>query len=361
MSQVQYISANEAAEKWNISHRRVNTLCSENRIPNVVKIGQMWLIPVDSEKPIDGRTKKYDNLIKAKPFVKWAGGKGQLLPDIRTFYPTGMGTTIKRYCEPMVGAGAVLFDVVNSFDMEEVIINDANINLINTYRIIQKQVDSLIDLLDEMEEQYLSLDQDEQKSFFYKKREQFNKLIMSPNTDNSLLRAALFIFLNKTCFNGLYRVNKRGEFNVPIGSYKKPTICDKENLLQISNKLNSVTITDGDYSTIKSKVDSSTFVYFDPPYRPLSKTASFTAYGADSFTDEQQIQLGKFIISLAERDVKVMASNSDPKNTDEMDNFFDDLYAPLSIHRLSANRAINSKGSGRGKINELLITSYEVE
>lgn len=171
-----------------------------------------------------------------------------------------------------------------------------------------------------------------------------------------MLRAALFIYLNKTCFNGLYRVNSKGLYNVPIGSYKNPKICDVDTLKKASKLLQRVTILTGDYASIENVVDEKTLVYFDPPYRPLTKTAAFTSYIAEDFNDEEQIRLAEFIKSL--NTAKIMASNSDPKNVDENDEFFDDLYAGFNINRVPANRAINSKGKGRGKINEILITNY---
>ena len=185
----------------------------------------------------------------------------------------------------------------------------------------------------------------------------YNALI-SQKKNNSTLRAALFIYLNKTCFNGLYRVNRHGAFNVPMGSYKNPNICNIDNLLLVSNKLQSVNILNGDYKDTENMIDEHTFVYFDPPYRPLSKTSEFTSYNETEFNDDNQRELAKYIKALAEKGAKVIASNSDPKNTNPDDDFFDELYKPLEIHRISAKRSINSKKDGRGKISELLITSY---
>lgn len=351
-----YMTASTAAEKWNISHRRVITLCQENRIPNVTMLGNMWIIPSDATKPIDGRTLRYEKKITAKPFIKWAGGKGQLLPTIRNFYPSGLGTSIKKYCEPMVGAGAVLFDVLNTYEMDEVYICDTNIQLINVYKVIQSNVKELISLLLEYENEHLSKDDEERKEYYYQQREQFNLEIQNSSDSNSLIRAGLFIYLNKTCFNGLYRVNKKGLYNVPMGSYKNPKICDADNLQRASELLQGVTIMQGDYSSVKDKIDENTFAYFDPPYRPLTKTAEFTSYNAEDFNDKEQIRLSEFVKSISF--AKVMASNSDPKNTDENDNFFDDLYSGFNINRVYANRAINSKAEKRGKISELLITNY---
>lgn len=351
-----YMTANDAAEKWGISHRRVITLCNENRIPDVAMLGNMWIIPIEATKPTDGRTTRYDKKNPAKPFIKWAGGKGQLLTTIRKFYPTKMGTDIRKYCEPMVGAGAVLFDVLNTYEMDEVYICDTNVELMNAYKVVKDYPQELIDLLSNYEIEHLSTEGESRKEYYYQKRAQFNDEMQKPTKQNSVLRAALFIYLNKTCFNGLYRVNRKGLFNVPIGSYKRPTICDAENIKKTSELLQGVTILTGDYTTIEQYIDEQTFVYFDPPYRPLTKTAEFTSYTADDFNDEDQIKLGEFIKSLGT--AKVMASNSDPHNVDEEDNFFDDLYDGMNINRVSAIRAINSKGNSRGKIHELLITNY---
>lgn len=351
-----YMTASEAAEKWSISHRRVITLCQENRIPDVAMLGNMWIIPKDATKPIDGRTTRYNKKTPAKPFVKWAGGKGQLLPTIRKFYPPQMGTTIRKYCEPMVGAGAVLFDILNTYEMDEVYICDTNVELVNVYKAVKQNVDKLIEMLLKYEDEHLKKDDGGRKEYYYQQRDLFNTEIQKSDESNTLLRAALFIYLNKTCFNGLYRVNRKGLYNVPMGAYKNPKICDIENLKRTSELLQNVTILTGDYTSIENVVDEHTLVYFDPPYRPLTKTAEFTSYNADNFDDNAQIRLAEFIKSLEV--AKVIASNSDPKNVDENDEFFDELYAGLNINRVSANRAINSKSKGRGKVKELLITNY---
>lgn len=351
-----YMTAKDAAEKWSISRRRVITLCQENRIPDVAMLGNMWIIPIEAVKPVDGRTTRYDKKNPAKPFIKWAGGKGQLLPTIRKMYPPKMGTEIRKYCEPMVGAGAVLFDVLNTYEMDEVYICDTNVELMNTYTVVRDNPQKLIKLLSEYESKHIPLQDDDRKEYYYQQRERFNTEMQKPTKKNSILRAALFIYLNKTCFNGLYRVNRKGLFNVPMGSYKKPTICDAENIKKTSELLQGVTILTGDYECIKDYVDENTYVYFDPPYRPLNKTSEFTSYTANDFNDDDQIRLAEFIKSLNKP--KVMASNSDPHNVDEADDFLDDLYEGLNINRVSAIRAINSKGKGRGKINELLITNY---
>lgn len=290
-------------------------------------------------------------LTSAKPFIKWAGGKSQLLDDIREKYPE----QIERYCEPFVGGGAVLLDVLSNFRPKEVLINDINAELINTYLQIKTDVEELIAMLSAMQEGFWAKSDAERKVMYLAKRERFNDLKVNGDDQVNLEKAALFIFLNKTCFNGLYRVNSKGQFNVPIGSYKKPPICDSENLRKVNELLQDVEIQCGDYSKCADFIDSNTFVYIDPPYRPLTATASFTSYSEYEFGDEQQIELSRFVDEISAKGAKVVASNSDPKNADESDCFFDDLYSSYTIIRVSAKRMINSKASGRGSINELLI------
>lgn len=209
-----------------------------------------------------------------------------------------------------------------------------------------------------MQTTYWDADADERKRLYSKKRSRFNELMTTKNEDRNLEKAALFIFLNKTCFNGLYRVNHKGLFNVPMGSYKKPPICDAEHLNTISNLLQGVEIKCGAYTECADFIKKDTFVYIDPPYRPLSATASFTAYSENEFGNNEQIELGKFIDDITQKGAKVVASNSDPKNSDENEGFFDNLYSRYSIRRVAAKRMINSKGNSRGSINELLISNY---
>jgi len=294
--------------------------------------------------------------VNAKPFVKWAGGKGQILNEIRKKYPGELGVKITKYAEPFIGGGAVLFDVLNNYKLDEVYISDINQELINTYMAIRDSVDELIDLLHGYETKYLSTNTDERKNIYYAKRDMFNAL--KRDGGKALELAALFIFLNRTCFNGLYRVNAKGGFNVPQGSYGSPCICDKENLLAISKKLKNVTIVCGDYKLSTNFIDNKTFAYFDPPYRPLSTTANFTSYSQDGFCDTAQAELASFIDNMSRNGAHIVASNSDPKNVNEHDNFFDILYSAHKISRIQASRAINSNGARRGKINELLIASW---
>lgn len=352
-----YMTANEAAEKWNISHRRVLTLCKENRITDVAMLGNMWIIPIDAKKPEDARTLRYNTTEKKiKPFLKWAGGKGQLLHEIQKYYP--FNNEITKYAEPFVGGGAVLFDILAKYDLEEIYISDINVELINTYTIIRDNVNELIEMLYVLQNEFVPLNEEERKFYYAKKRERFNVLKVNVDTNENIEKAALMIFLNKTCFNGLYRVNKKGQFNVPMGAYKNPLICDEENLRLVSEKLQDVTIVCGDYREAADFIDEKTFVYFDPPYRPLTETSGFTAYTENLFNDAEQIELAKFVDLMDKKGAKIVISNSDPKNTNPEDKFFDNIYVNHNIKRVEANRMINSKGAARGKIKELLISNF---
>lgn len=350
-----FISAKEAAEKWNISQRRVSVLCSENRINGAMMVGNMWIIPSNAEKPIDKRTVRYEKSksVTLKPFVKWVGGKSQLVEQIEKMLPTDGEKVLIKYAEPMVGGGALFFSILSKYDFEELYISDINAELINAYQAVKNDVENLIAKLNEMQMLFLPMDENGRKYFYYTVRERFNSTTLTEETATE--KAAQFIFLNKTCFNGLYRVNRKGQFNVPMGAYKNPTICDDENLRNIHEALQNVTIVCGDYSMSKSFIDKDTFVYLDPPYRPISETSAFTAYNTDAFDDNEQIRLAKFIDEINLSGAKIVLSNSDPKNVNEDDNFFDDLYKNYKINRVEASRAINSKGDKRGKINELLI------
>ncbi len=356
---MEFISAGEAADKWGISQRRVAVLCSENRIDNATKVGNMWIIPATAEKPLDARSVRYiqNDGKKVKPFLKWAGGKGQLISEIEKHYPFEDGK-ITKYAEPFVGGGAVLFDILSKYNLEKVYISDINTELINTYRIIRDDVDELVSMLTAMQSKFLPKNTDERKKYYLSKRERFNDLKINGNEKTNIEKAALMIFLNKTCFNGLFRVNKKGLFNVPMGSYKNPMICDEDNLRAVSEKLWNVTIVCGDYRESADFIDEKTFVYFDPPYRPITETASFTAYTENLFNDEEQINLARFVDDMHIKGARVLVSNSDPKNIDKNDNFFDDIYSSHKIKRVEANRMINCNSEARGKVKELLISNF---
>lgn len=294
-----------------------------------------------------------------RPFVKWAGGKGQYLSEIRQYYPEGLGTSITKYAEPFVGGGAVFFDVLSQFSLEKIYISDVNRELINTYEMIRDCPEELISSLCSIEKEYLSLSGDLRSLYYYMKRDAFNSLILE-ESENKIELASFFIFLNRTCYNGLYRVNSRGLFNVPIGHYANPRICDRANLLEISENIQNVKIVCGDYHKSLRFIDDKTFVYFDPPYRPLNPS-SFTAYTKSTFTDKDQVELAKFIKKINGCGAKILISNSDPKNSDEDDVFFEELYSDLHINRLEVTRMINSNASKRTlPLNELLVSNYQI-
>ena len=293
--------------------------------------------------------------MNAKPFIKWAGGKTQLLKQIDDLLPIEIKENkIETYIEPFVGGGAMLFHILQKYKIKKAIINDVNKELMNCYSCIKEDVQNVIRILKKIETEYLnSTDRDK---FYLKIRHEYNETKLEQKFD--FKKCSEFIFLNKTCFNGLYRVNKKGLFNVPHGKYKNPLICDEENLRSCSELLKKVNIHFGDYRKVISNVDEKDFIYFDPPYRPLLKNKSFVSYSEFGFDDEDQEILAANFIKCNSKKCLLLLSNSDPKNIDESDNFFDDLYKDFNIQRISANRMINSNGSKRGKIFELIIKNY---
>lgn len=297
------------------------------------------------------------NHLQSKPFLKWAGGKTQLLSDIEKALPKDLQKTSRlTYIEPFVGSGAVMFWFLKRFrNVHKAIINDINPNLTNAYQVIKNQPYDLIAILSEYQNQYndLKLEEDRRK-LFIDKRLEFN----GDNVD-ILRNTALLIFLNKTCFNGLYRVNSKNIFNVPFGKYEKPNICDAETILANSKILQNVTILNGDYAETLYHAEENTFFYLDPPYKPLTKTASFTSYSSDIFDDRQQERLANFCRLLNAKNYSWLLSNSDIKNVEIHNNYFDDLYSDFNIQRVQAKRSINSDATKRGLIYELLITNYQ--
>ena len=294
----------------------------------------------------------------AKPFVKWAGGKSSLIPQITKYFPFELKNgQIEKYVEPFVGGGAVLIDILQKYDVKQAYAFDINKDLINCYNVIKYKVEDLIRKLDKKEKEFLALDKDERQKYFYDIRTEYNSYLLANEID--VKRASEFIFLNRTCFNGLYRVNKNGKFNVPCGKYKNPTICDSNNLRNLSKLLKNVVFAYGDYKESEKLVDENTFVYFDPPYRPLSVTSGFTSYTKEDFNDEDQKELAEYYNKLNLKNAKLMLSNSNPKNTNENDNFFEKIYKGFNINEVSAKRMINANAKGRGEISELLITNYE--
>lgn len=295
---------------------------------------------------------------KVKPFLKWAGGKTQLISEIKKMLPNYVYKEKFTYIEPFVGSGAVLFWMLNNFpNMKQAVINDINEDLINTYKIIASNPKELISFLDTLQNEFHNLDNNDEakKEYYYRKRDLYNK-----RTEGKTLQAALFIFLNRTCFNGLYRVNRNNEFNVPIGSYKRPTICDKENILSVNRALQNVEILYGDFEETIHQANNKSLFYFDPPYKPISETSSFNSYSKDNFDDKEQIRLRDFCKKLDLLGHTWILSNSDLKGKNNEDTFFDDLYSEFTIKRVYARRNINANPEKRGALKELLITNQSL-
>ncbi len=280
-----------------------------------------------------------DTSKKVKPFLKWVGGKGQLLNQFESLFPKEYNS----YYEPFIGGGAVFF----SINPKKAHINDINKTLVQTYTNIKKNIDELISGLKKLEKEFITKDTDARKKFYYSIREKYNLL-----THDDFDRSLYFLFLNKTAFNGVYRENSKGGFNVPIGSYKNPRIVDEENLRLVSKTLENTKITSGSFVDAVKNAKAGDFVYFDPPYHPLSETSSFTSYSKDAFSKDDQIRLRDLFIELDKRGVYVMLSNSSAP-------FIQEIYAGYKQIPVYANRMINSKSSGRGKISEVVIVNYQ--
>lgn len=294
----------------------------------------------------------------AKPFLKWAGGKSQIIHEIQKLLPKNFAISEYTYIEPFVGSGAMLFWLLNNFqNINRAVINDINPDLINVYRVIASNPDKLLTVLHNMQKQYQAVEHcaEKKKAFYYNKRESFNLR----NTDK-ITHAALFIFLNRTCYNGLYRVNKNNAFNVPIGSYKNPVICNSENIWAVHKALQGVEILCGDFETTLNFAGNNTLFYFDPPYKPLNSTSNFNSYSCNAFTDAEQIRLNNFCSKISRLGHYWILSNSDVKNSHNNNNFFDNLYSNYSIKRIAAKRNINVNPDKRGELSELLIFNQEV-
>ncbi len=284
---------------------------------------------------------------KAKPFLKWAGGKSQLIETIYENLPTDFNN-IDTYIEPFIGGGAILFSMIEEFPhIKNFIINDINKDLTNVYKCIKLHPDVLIYNLSSLVDKYKSLNSlEEKEDYYYEIRESYNC-----DKSNDFLSAAYFIFLNKTCFNGLYRVNRLNKFNVPFGKKLNPTIFDKENIYACSTALQNVTILTGDYRLVTSYITNKSFVYLDPPYKPVSKTSNFNAYSSSIFDDNSQNELLHTCDKIMAENALFMVSNSNHS-------MFDTLYSQYNIKRVDAKRSINSKGNLRGNVKEILITNY---
>lgn len=295
-------------------------------------------------------------MAKAKPFIKWVGGKSQLIEQIDVQLPADFDRWKNiTYIEPFVGGGAMLFYMLQQYpNIQHAVINDINSDLTTCYQTVRDNPEELIKSLQEIERTYLSLEtEDKRKEFFIMVRARYNEKNLDP-----IENTTKFFFLNRTCFNGLYRVNKKGLFNVPFGKYANPAICDPDTIRKDSILLQRVEILNGDFEKTFAYANGDTLFYFDPPYRPLSNTSSFNDYTKEPFNDDAQIRLKKFCDRVNNAGYKFMLSNSDCKKKNEDDNFFDILYSTYKIERVWASRSINSNPSKRGKLTEILVHNY---
>lgn len=295
-------------------------------------------------------------MAKAKPFIKWVGGKSQLIEQLDALLPADFDNWNNvTYIEPFVGGGAMLFYMLQRYpNIQHAIINDINPDLATCYRTVRDNPNQLIESLRDIESAYFALQSEEgRKEFFMAVRDRYNEKNLDP-----IENTTKFFFLNRTCFNGLYRVNKKGLFNVPFGKYSNPTICDPETILKDSELLQRVEILNGDFEGTFEYAHGNTLFYFDPPYRPLSDTSSFNDYAKEAFNDAAQIRLKEYCDRIDEAGFRFMLSNSDCKGKNEEDNFFDVLYAAYQIERVWASRSINSNPNKRGKLTEILVRNY---
>ena len=295
-------------------------------------------------------------MAKAKPFIKWVGGKTQLIEQLDAQLPADFGNWENvTYIEPFIGGGAMLFYMLQRYpNIQRAVINDVNSDLTTCYRTVRDFPEQLIASLQDIQDSYYALQTEEaRKEFFLAVRERYNEKNLEP-----IENTTKFFFLNRTCFNGLYRVNKKGLFNVPFGKYSNPTICDPETILKDSELLQRVEILNGDFEATFEHAQGNSFFYFDPPYRPLSDTSSFNDYAKESFNDDAQIRLKVYCDRINEAGFHFMLSNSDCKGKNENDNFFDVLYGAYPIERVWASRSINSNPNKRGKLTEILVHNY---
>ena len=295
-------------------------------------------------------------MAKAKPFIKWVGGKGQLIEQLEALLPADFSERENvTYIEPFVGGGAMLFYMLQTYpNIKSAVINDINPDLTLCYQVVRDNPTELIKSLNAIQSAYYALQtEEERKAFFLQQRERFNSKLLD-KIDNT----TLFFFLNRTCFNGLYRVNKVGKFNVPFGKYTTPTICDPATIYADSRLLQKVDIMTGDFEQTFAKIEGNTFFYFDPPYRPLSNTSSFNDYTKEDFNDNAQIRLKLFCDRLNENGINFMLSNSDCLGKDGTDRFFDDLFIDYTIERVWASRNVNAIASKRGKLTEIVVNNY---
>jgi len=302
--------------------------------------------------------------INARPFLKWVGGKTQIIEEIESILPDFIieNRKIKSYFEPFLGGGAIFFYLASNYKIKEAFLYDINKELILTYNVIKNDHNELINHLLNLQNKFLPKDHKERKEYYLSIRKKFNhdleNFSFDDYTKKHIIRASYTVFLNKTCFNGLFRLNKKGEFNVPMGDYKNPNICDEKNIKNVSRVLKIASIFNKSFIESEKLIDRDSLVYLDPPYRPLNKSSNFTSYSENEFNDNDQIELAHYFNRISKKGAFCILSNSDPKNEDENDNFFDDLYSKHYILRIKAKRLINRDAKKRGAINEILVKNY---
>jgi DNA adenine methylase len=302
--------------------------------------------------------------ILARPFLKWAGGKTQLLGELENRLPVSIqdNMSIRRYVEPFVGGGAMFFFLKSKYQVKESVLLDVNPELIMAYQVLQDDHRKLIERLRLLEEEHLGRSEESRKENYYSIRRVYNQqmghLDYETYDEEWIQSTAHLIFLNKTCFNGLFRLNSKGEFNVPFGRYKNPTIFDEGNLHLVHKALKNTKLLSADFRQAREFIEKETLVYLDPPYRPISHTSHFTSYSQNGFKDEDQKELANFYSEMDSLGAYLILSNSDPKNHDPGDEFFDELYKDYNIERVAAKRNINSNPTLRGDIKEIIVRNY---
>lgn len=329
---MELLSAKKAAIKWGISQRRVVVLCSEGRIPDAQIVGNSWVIPQNATKPIDAR-KKTEKKEGPRPFLKWAGGKSRIAKEIVKEFPD-----FNKYYEPFLGSGAVYFEVAP----QNGVLNDLNANLITVYKHIKDQPEKIIQEMNNIQKEYNELEaEDEKEKIYYQLRDEYNK------KEKSIRKSALLVFLNKAGWNGMYRENSKGNFNIPFGKRKQLSIYDEDNILKVSKNIQEMNFMSGNYANALKDAKAGDLIYFDPPY-----FEAFSDYQKQGFTDKDQEELHDLAIELTKRGCFVAISNSNCDKTK-------DLYKGFKrVIEIPITQTIGSKASSRKVITEVLILNY---
>ena len=285
--------------------------------------------------------------LNIRPFLKWVGGKRKLIPQLEVKFPDYIKNNEFTYVEPFLGGGAMFFYLISKYSIKKAYLNDLNDKLIDCYKNIRDHGDNLVRQLKKLEKDYYS--SKDKKLFYLDRREEFN------NLSSSVKKSALLIFLNKTGFNGMYRENSKGEFNIPFGKMNNPAICNEESIVNVSNILNNNDVVFSSKSFEDVLIDEkNVFYYLDPPYRPISKTSDFTSYTSNKFDDELQLKLKDYCEDIHTNKGLFMQSNSY-----STDSFFQNLYSKFNIDNINVTRTISADGTKREKIKEIVILNYD--